>query len=52
MSRILSGRVDPRVEEVKSSLEQFLCELNKQERDLFSYIEIENMLLDIYNLVR
>jgi hypothetical protein len=52
MSRILSAKVDPRVEEVKSSLEHFLSELNKQERDLFSYIEIENMLLDIYNLVR
>jgi hypothetical protein len=52
MSRILSAKVDTRVEEVKSSLEQFLSEISKQERDLFSYSEIENMLLDIYNLVR
>lgn len=52
MSRILSARDDIRVGEVKSSLERFLSDISKQERDLFSYNEIENMLLDIYNLVR
>lgn len=52
MSKILAAKSDPRVDEVKLSLETFLADISKQDRDLFSYQEIENMLLDIYNLVR
>jgi hypothetical protein len=52
VSKILATKTDTRVDEVKLSLETFLADLSKQDRDLFSYQEIENMLLDIYNLIR
>lgn len=53
MSRILSqNKSDKKIEAVKISLENFLSEIFKQDRDLFSHTEVENMLLDIYNLTR
>ena len=50
MSRIISTTKDPRIDEVKSSVEIFLAEVSKTQRELFSYQEVEDMLLDIYNL--
>lgn len=35
----------------KEYIEELLSEISNSERDLFSYIEVENMLLDIYNFV-
>lgn len=33
----------------KKKLESFLSEISKSGRDLFSYREVEDMLLDVYN---
>ena len=52
MSKILSQSKDERVDEVRSSVEIFLADVSKTQRELFSYQEVEDMLLDIYNLVR
>ena len=52
MSKILSASKDERVNNIKSSVENFLSDISKQERELFTHQEIENMLLDIYNLVK
>jgi hypothetical protein len=52
MSRILSTVKDPKTEEIKLSVENFLKEVSKAERELFSYQEVENMLLDLYNLIK
>lgn len=35
----------------KEYIEELLSEISRSERDLFSYTEVENMLLDIYNFV-
>lgn len=51
MSRILSTAKDTKTEEVKLSVENFLKEVSKAERELFSHQEVEDMLLDLYNLV-
>lgn len=51
MSRILSSVNDSRIEEIKSSVESFLKEVSTTQRDLFSYKEVEDMLLDIYNTI-
>ncbi len=40
-----------KIETAKQYIENILTEISKSERDLFSYSEIENMLLDIYNFV-
>jgi len=50
MSRILSAVKDERIDEIRSSVENFLAEVSKTQRELFSYQEVEDMLLDIYNL--
>lgn len=50
MSRIISSVRDSRIDEVRSSVENFLAEVSKAQRELFSYQEVEDMLLDIYNL--
>jgi len=47
---LFRSRNDDRIDEVKSSVENFLIEISKAERQLFSYEEIENILLDIYTL--
>lgn len=52
MSRILSSVKDERINEIRSSVENFLAEVSKTERELFSYQEVENMLLDLYNLIK
>jgi len=52
MSRLLSrSKNDDKINEIKLSLESFLTEISSTERQLFSYEEIENILLDIYNLI-
>lgn len=51
MSKILfQNKSDEKIEAVKLSLENFLSEISSTERQLFSYQEIENILLDIYSL--
>lgn len=51
MSKILfHSKTDEKVNEIKLSLENFLSEISSTERQLFSYQEIENILLDIYSL--
>ena len=52
MSRILSSVKDERIDEIRSSVENFLKEVSKAERELFSHQEVENMLLDLYNLIK
>lgn len=51
MSKILfRTKKDEKIEDIKISLEAFLKEISESERQLFSYQEVENILLDIYNL--
>lgn len=51
MSKILfRSKKDDRIDEIKSSVESFLTEISTAERQLFSYEEVENILLDIYTL--
>jgi len=51
VSKILfRSKKDARVDEIKSSVENFLTEISTAERQLFSYEEVENILLDIYTL--
>jgi len=52
MSRIISSVRDSRIDEVRSSVENFLAEVSKTQRELFSHQEVENMLLDLYNLIK
>lgn len=52
LSKILSGKNDQKITEIKISLESFLAQVAGEERELFSSEEVENMLLDIYNLTR
>ena len=52
MSKILfHKKTDEKVDEIKSSVETFLAEVSNSDRQLFSYDEVQNMLLDIYSLV-
>ena len=48
----LTNRDSEQLAEIKSSVENFLSEISKTGRSLFSYEEVENMLLDIYNLIK
>jgi hypothetical protein len=51
MSKLLSrSKSDDKINEIKSSVENFLSEISSTERQLFSYQEVENILLDIYSL--
>jgi len=51
VSKILFlNKNNDRIDEIKSSVENFLIEISKAERQLFSYEEVENILLDIYTL--
>lgn len=52
MSRILSASKDNRLDDIKSSVENFLAEVSKTQRELFSYQEVEDMLLDLYNIIK
>jgi len=47
---LLQSKKDDRIDEIKSSVENFLTEISTAERQLFSYEEVENILLDIYTL--
>jgi|688.fasta_scaffold20049_13 hypothetical protein len=40
------------VADVKSEIENFLHEIYSQDRELYSRQEVENMLLDIYSLLK
>jgi hypothetical protein len=51
MSKILfRSKNSEKIDEIKLSLENFLSEISSTERQLFSYQEVENILLDIYSL--
>jgi hypothetical protein len=51
MSKIIfSSKDDKKINEIKLSVENFLSEISSTERQLFSYQEVENILLDIYSL--
>lgn len=51
MSKILfRSKNDEKIDEIKFSLESILSEISKSERQLFSYEEVENMLLDVYSV--
>ncbi len=53
MSKILfRSKNNEKIDEIKSSLESFLTDISNSERQLFSYEEVENMLLDVYSLTR
>lgn len=53
MSKLLfRTKKDEKIDEIKLSVEKFLSEVSSAERQLFSYEEVENILLDIYNKVR
>jgi len=41
-----------KIAEIKESVENFLSEISKTNRRLFTYQEIEDILLDIYNLTK
>ena len=51
MSKILLNKDDAKLASIKASVESLLSEVTRQKRELFTHQEIENMLLDIYNLV-
>jgi len=52
MSKIIfSSKDDKKINEIKLSVENFLSEISSTERQLFSYQEVENILLDIYNVI-
>jgi hypothetical protein len=38
--------------DLKSEIENFLFEISSQDRELYSRQEVENMLLDIYSLLK
>jgi len=40
-----------KIETAKQYIEYLLTDICQSERDLFSFTEVENMLLDIYNFV-
>ena len=52
MNDLLISKEDAKLVNVKASVESLLFEITKQNRELFTYKEIENILLDIYNLTQ
>ena len=52
MSKLLLNKDDARLASIKSSVELLLCEITKQDRELFTHKELEDILLDIYNLTK
>ncbi len=52
MSRLLLDNEDVKVASIKASVEFLLAEMTKQNRELFTHQELEDILLDIYNLVK
>jgi hypothetical protein len=52
MSKLLLDKEDVKVASIKASVEFLLAEMTKQNRELFTHQELEDILLDIYNLVK
>jgi hypothetical protein len=52
MSLAISDAEQEKIIKIRSSVENFLAEVSKTERELFSFQEVEDMLLDIYNLAK
>ena len=52
MSRLLLDKEDAKLASIKASVESLLSEITKQNRELFTYKELEDILLDIYNLTK
>jgi hypothetical protein len=52
MSRLLLDKEDVKLASIKTSVEFLLAEMTKQNRELFTHRELEDMLLDIYNLTK
>lgn len=52
MSKLLLDKEDLKLASIKKSVELLLSEMTKQNRELFTHQEIEDMLLDIYNLTK
>jgi hypothetical protein len=52
MSRLLLDKEDVKVASIKASVEFLLAEMTKQNRELFTHQELEDILLDIYNLTK
>jgi hypothetical protein len=52
MSRLLLDKEDVKIASIKASVEFLLAEMTKQNRELFTHQELEDILLDIYNLVK
>lgn len=52
MSRLLLDKEDVKLASVKASVELLLSKITKQNRELFTHRELEDMLLDIYNLAK
>jgi hypothetical protein len=52
MSLVISDAEQEKITKIRSSVENFLAEVSKTERELFSFQEVEDMLLDIYNLAK
>lgn len=50
MSKILNKTEDKRIDNIKFCLEKAMLDTSSQGRELFTYQELENILLDIYNL--
>jgi len=44
--------IPEQIADLKSEIENFLFQIHSQERELYSRHEIENMLLDIYSLLK
>ena len=52
MSKLLLVKKDVKLASIKTSVEFLLTEITKQNRELFTHRELEDMLLDIYNLAK
>lgn len=52
MSKLLLDKEDVKVASIKASVEFLLSEMTKQNRELFTHQELEDILLDIYNLTK
>jgi hypothetical protein len=52
MSKLLLDKEDVKIASIKASVEFLLAEMTKQNRELFTHQELEDILLDIYNLTK
>lgn len=44
--------IPEQISDIKSELENFLYEIYSQDRELYSRQEVEDMLLDLYSLLK